>query len=209
MGRSSVGRNRAAPNAECMEAAANEVITQKQSLREVAAVYGVSKSTLGRHIQKHKLSGQTKFKYEANNATQKVFTIEQEEELLSYLLRAAQWNFDVTVDEMKKLAFQYAKANNLKYQVKWDENESAGRQWYRTFRKSYKDKISLRKPESTSLGRMASFNKPNVEIFFEKLREVYSRYSLQPQKVWNLDETGCSTVHKPLRVIGDIKAKQI
>ncbi|KAF2891470.1 hypothetical protein ILUMI_14703 [Ignelater luminosus] len=39
------------------------------------------------------------------------------------------------------------------------------------------------------------------------LREI--KYPIQPQNVWNFDETGCSTVHKPVRVIGDIKAKQI
>lgn len=200
MGRSATGKKRAKPDAEIMEAAADEVIKHNRPLREVATSYGVSKSTLGRHIQKYKLSGQTNFKYEANNATQKVCTTEKEEELLSYIVKAAQWNFGVTVEEMKKLAFQYAKANNLKYPDKWNENESAGRQWYRTFRKAYKNRISLRKPESTSLGRMASFNKPNVETFFGKLREIYSRYSLQPQNVWNLDETGCPTVHKPLRV---------
>ncbi|KAF2889344.1 hypothetical protein ILUMI_16829 [Ignelater luminosus] len=38
---------------------------------------------------------------------------------------------------------------------------------------------------------------------------MYSRHPLQPQNVRNLDEIGCSTVHKPVRVIGDIKAKQI
>ncbi|KAF2890068.1 hypothetical protein ILUMI_16105 [Ignelater luminosus] len=121
MGRSAEGKKRIKP------AAANEVIEQKRSLREIKF----------RHINEHSC-----------NATQKVFTIEQEEELLSYILNAGQWNFGVTVDEMKKLAFQYAKFNNVKYPI-------------------------------------------------------------QPQNVCNLDERGCSTVHKPVRVIGDIKAKQI
>ncbi|KAF2882062.1 hypothetical protein ILUMI_24110 [Ignelater luminosus] len=106
---------------------------------------------------------------------------------------------------MTKLAFQYAKANNVKYPAKWDENESAGRQCYRTFRLTYRNRISLKKPR----GRMACLSKPNVKMFFKELAETYSRQPLQPQNVWNLDETGCSTVHKPVRVIGDIKAKHI
>lgn len=50
--------------------------------------------------------------------------------------------FVVTVDEMKKLAFRYAKASNLKYPPKWNANKLAGGQCYRTFRKAYKNKIS-------------------------------------------------------------------
>ncbi|XP_072398037.1 uncharacterized protein [Diabrotica undecimpunctata] len=209
MGRSATGKKRVKPDAEALEAAANEILAHSRPLREIANLYGVSKSTLGRHIQKHKVSMKATFKYEANNSTRKVFSTEQENELLTYIIKAAQWNYGVTVEEMRKLAYQYAKLNNVNYPESWDNNKTAGRQWYRCFRTSYNNKISLRKPEATSLGRMACFNKPNVLIFFDKLGEIYSRLKLTPQNVWNLDETGCPTVHKPVRVLGDIKAKQI
>ncbi|KAF2879900.1 hypothetical protein ILUMI_26269 [Ignelater luminosus] len=109
---------------------------------------------------------------------------------------------------IEAVANEYAKANNVKYPAKWDEDESAGRQWYRTFRLIYRNRISLIKPEVTSLDRMAHFNKPNIEMFFKKLAEIYSKHPLQPQNVWNPDETDSLIVHKPVRVIGDIKAKQ-
>lgn len=101
-------------NAEVMELTAIEVIKHNGRLWEVARIYEVSKSTFISR-QKYKLSGETDFKYEANNATKNGFTIEQERKLLSYILKTAQWNFGMTVDEMKKLAFKHAEANNLKY----------------------------------------------------------------------------------------------
>ncbi|KAF2902993.1 hypothetical protein ILUMI_03192 [Ignelater luminosus] len=162
MGRRTEGKKR-------IKAAANKVIGLKKSLREVAKSYGISMTTLGKHIKKHKLSGQTEFKYEANNATQKL---------------------GVTVNEIKKLDFQYAKAKNVKYPAKWNEDESAGRQWYRTFRLTYRNRISLIKSKTASLGQMACFNKPNVEVILKKLAEIYLRHPLQPQNVWNLNDTG-------------------
>ncbi|KAF2883073.1 hypothetical protein ILUMI_23100 [Ignelater luminosus] len=84
------GKERIKPEAARMEADANEVIGQKRSLQRVTAYQRVLL----------------------------VFTIEQEEELLSYILKAGKSNFGVTVDEIKKLTFQYAKANNAKYPAK-------------------------------------------------------------------------------------------
>ena len=52
----------------------------------------------------------------------------------------------------------------------------------------------------TSLARATSFRE-NVENFFDKLAEVMDRYKFTPNDIWNVDETGISTVQKPNKVV--------
>lgn len=54
--------------------------------------------------------------------------------------------------------------------------------------------LSLRKPENTSLSRSMAFNKPVVDDFFEKFTSVMEKYKFTAGQIWNLDETGLSTV---------------
>lgn len=64
----------------------------------------------------------------------------------------------------------------IKYPKKWDIDGHAGIEWLRTFMKRHKRKISLRKPEATSLGRSTAFNRHTVSEFFENLDKVHEKY---------------------------------
>ena len=59
--------------------------------------------------------------------------------------------------------------------------------------------LSLRRPKDKKLVRMASFNKTNLSIFQKELQELYEMYQFTNNDVFNLDETGCSTVHKNVK----------
>jgi len=124
-------------------------------------------------------------------------------------MRASKWGYGLTVEDLRRLAFQYAEKNNVKYPTSWDTEKIAGEKWYRLFRKRFKGQLTLRKPEATSLGRMACFNKANVGKFFDLLTEVYERQPWSPYKIWNVDETGCSTVQRPPKVLAAVKDKQV
>jgi len=84
----------------------------------------------------------------------------------------------------------------------------AGPDWYTSFIKR-NNSLSLRSPEATSLSRATSFNKTNVTQFFSNLKTVYDRLKLEPPDIWNVDETGITTVQKPDKIVARRGFKQI
>lgn len=49
----------------------------------------------------------------------------------------------------------------------------------------------------------------NVNTFFEKYREVLAKYKFLPESIYNVDETGITTVHTPAKVIAPKGKKQV
>ena len=121
--------------------------------------------------------------------------------------------YGINQEQARMLAYEFAKSKNKDMPQSWRENKSAGVDWMKGFRRRVKD-LTLRKAESTSLARAMSFNRENVGQFFDKLKMLYDRLNLTPERVWNLDETGVNTVinsgriltEKGLRQVGQIKA---
>ena len=125
-----------------------------------------------------------------------------------YLLKASDIYFGLSPKECRKLAYRFARANRIEIPKSWYDKQQSGPDWFTSFLKRHRQ-LSLRTPESTSLARTSSFNKNNVNCFFQNLKLVLNRHNFQPLNIWNMDEIGVTTVRKPDRISGRRGTKQI
>ncbi|KAJ8942271.1 hypothetical protein NQ314_010104 [Rhamnusium bicolor] len=71
----------------------------------------------------------------------------------------------------------------------------AGKDWLYGFLKR-NPKISLTQPEGTSLNRIAAFNADETKRFYSNLKNVIEKFKFQANRIFNMDETGLTTVQK-------------
>jgi len=133
--------------------------------------------------------------------------MEQKNLLVDYLKISSKMCYGLTRQQIKKLAFEYAEANAF-CPDKWKDSKIASEDWLKRFTNRHKD-LAVRKSESTSLSRATNCSKTNVNAFFEKLTNVYNKYNFSPHIIFNADETGCSTVTNPPKVIAERGSKQV
>lgn len=207
MPRSKTGVRRQPPSKENMEAAVREVVQNRISLRIAAVRYGVSKSAVARYVRQMKNQNEDTFSYTPKFDHKRVFTDDEETELVNYLKEAAMLHYGLTLHQTRKLACDYAK-NNSKHVSDWEEGKSAGISWLRMFRKRHPE-LSLRKPEATSLARSTGFNKATVNEFFCNYKRILNKGNFQPHEIWNADESGCSTVHIPPKILATRGSKPV
>ena len=136
--------------------------------------------------------------------------MDEEKALEAYILKTSKMFYGFTKLQARQLAYKFAKTKNIRIPNNWIKNEAAGEDWLCGFRRR-SGNLSLRNPESTSLARSMGFNRPAVNAFFTNLREVLLRgdYAVSPQNIWNLDETGISTVVKPGKILAEKGVKQV
>ncbi|XP_033218187.1 uncharacterized protein LOC117173657 [Belonocnema kinseyi] len=113
--------------------------------------------------------------------------------------------YGLGLTELRTLAFEFAKALKAARRIKkipesWIPKEKTGqsiatRDWAEGFIKRHSE-LSLRRPVSTTLGRAAAFNPTVVQNFFDLYEKILESYQFTAATVWNMDETGLSTVHK-------------
>ena len=99
--------------------------------------------------------------------------------------------FGMRVDDLRRLAFDIAEANQLEHGFN-RESRMAGKKWYYAFMKRHPE-LSLRTPEATSMARAQGFNKERVQSFFQLLAKVSDEERLTPDRLFNMDETSLST----------------
>lgn len=95
-----------------------------------------------------------------------------------------------------------------KYPKTWDESSKAEVDRFSAYMKR-NPTLSIRSPEATSLARATSFNKHSVAMFFRKLDEIIRRHSVTAKDIWNVDETGITTVQTAVSVIVKRGSKQV
>ena len=179
--------------------AVNSVLNDNKSLRTAAKDHSVNYKTLSRYVAAKKRAKDLTEDDLGYKQPRIVFTKEIEEELVRYLIKGSKIFHGLTLKELRQLAYQLAAKNNLNMPESWIEHEEAGTDWAEGFMRRH-PQLSVRQPEATSLQRMSSFNKHNVNCFYDNLEEVMKK-GFTPDKIWNIDETGVTTVQKPVKQV--------
>ncbi|XP_029708960.1 uncharacterized protein LOC115255171 [Aedes albopictus] len=181
-------------------------VLEVRPIKTTAKQFGVPVMTVKRYARKQKASDKLIRYGPMYGSSSRAFSDEEEEMLQDYALKASKLNHGLTPIGVRKLAYQFALANNKPIAAKW-VNGLASFEWYYGFMRRRKS-LALRKAQATSLSRATSFNKHNVAQFFDNLRTVLARYNFEAIDIWNLDETGVTTVHDPTKIVAAKGCKQ-
>ena len=187
-----------------MERALVAVRKGEVGLNKASRTYGIPKATLKRRLDggnKHakgskKLSGHPTYS-----------PAELEQLLVKHCLDFESMLIGLTRLDLMSLAYQLAEANHLPHGFN-KTKESAGERWYYRFIKRHPE-LSLRQAEATSMARARGFNRKNVSDFFDKTETIIDKHKLEAVHIFNMDESGITTVQKPGKVIARCGKKQV
>ena len=93
----------------------------------------------------------------------------------------------------------------------WVKNNCAGKDWYYGFMDRHPD-LSLRKPEKLSKARSRMTNENVLKNFYDVLEPILTSgegESMNPQFIFNCDETGVPLDSRPSRVVAPKKARNV
>lgn len=209
MPRSKSGRKRPPINSGNMKKAVQAVMNTDEPMTfgEAANTFNVKKKSLQHQVKKFRDDVQVRgedheFVYKPNYSVKRVFTDEEETMLVHYIKLISIMKYGLSKRGVRELAYKYAQAKGKTYPEIWNENKVAGISWMRCFMERNKISLTLRKPEGISKARLCCFNKSNVTAFFENILNAYKKYGpFEPSQIWNLDETGLTTVQDPQKFV--------
>ncbi|KAG5870278.1 hypothetical protein JTB14_010128 [Gonioctena quinquepunctata] len=187
------------------------VISKSMSLRAAAIRFNIPKSTLFDRVVRAKKRSNNNIEDSGNEggeseeefasskyATRQVFSRNEEIELEVYLKKSLKICYGLTYGLYRGLAVQYGSKLNKKIPRNWEINKKAGIDWMQCFMKHH-PRLSNRKPENKSIARASAFNRANVEEFFNNYALVQTTCNFSPDRIWNTDETGITTVYTSSR----------
>ncbi|GFO12186.1 tigger transposable element-derived protein [Plakobranchus ocellatus] len=114
-----------------------------------------------------------------------VFKPQEEVELTNNILTGSNMFYGLTSKATRHLVYEMVVVDNLHFPVSWKASKKDGRDWLIGFM-VHNSKLSLRKPEATSMARGTSFNRHNVATFIKNLEEVYRSIKVIPFNVYYL-----------------------
>lgn len=181
---------------EDLELAIRAYSSGEKGLNQCWRDYNIPKATLLRHVRRVNKIAVGPVKSLGRNPT---FDSEVENLICTRIVQFSECLFGLTIRDIRKLAFDVAEKNKIPHQFS-TEKQMAGKKWYYNFMRRNKH-LSLRQPESTSLNRIKGFNKENVYAFFDLLEQLCDKYDINATSIFNMDESGFSTVAKKCQKI--------
>ena len=191
-----------------MKEAVMLVIENKMSIRAASKQKGLSFQTVSRYVKKYQEDNTSKMC--PNYSVNRIFPTELEVSLCEYLIVCSKMFYGLTLTDCRSLAYELGVKNNIRLPESWAASKKASVDWMKGFRQRF-PQLSLRTPEGCSLSRATGFNEFNVSSFFGKLEEVIKRHPqfADGSRIFNLDETGTTTVQKSQKILALKGTKQV
>ena len=180
--------------------AALQAIEEGSSVSRAAEVFGIPRTTL---ITRRKRGSAEDPKLGRFS----VFSDNEERELAEHLVTLARLFYGLTPLEVRRLAFEFAERNSLSHNFNCT-NKTAGKDCLKGFLCRNKN-VSVRKPEPTSLSRIYGMNRFDVDRFFNNLKELYDQNHYDAGQIFNMDETGFTSVPPSSKILAPKGQKQV
>lgn len=187
----------------------NAISTLKKggiSVYKVAQETGIPYSTLKKRYNLAKANDDS-YKNSPKLGRHTVFTAEQEKILVDHLRIMSNKFYGLTREHFRKVCYGIAKKLGIEERFN-HANKAAGKDWLSGFLQRHRD-LSIRKPEATSINRILGFNKTEVRLFFDNLEKLMTQYKFEPHMIYNVDETGVTTVQETEKIIAPKGLKRV
>jgi hypothetical protein len=135
-----------------------------------------------------------------------VLSTEDEKLLTARLQLLDNLFYGLAPSEIRRIAYEYAESKNLPHNFS-KVTKLAGRDWFQGFIK--RNPLRVRKPEAVSINRITGLNRDDVMRFFKNLEDVMTKEKYTPDNIYNMDETGVTTVQDPGKVVSTQGKKRV
>lgn len=183
-----------------MTAAMECIKNNEMGWLKASKIFNVPQATLRRRFK----AGNSKKKL---GRFENTFSPELEKQLVDHILMLESRLFGLTTVDVKKLAYDLAEKLKIKHRFSQKKGK-AGWDWLHNFQNRH-PQLSLRQPEATSLARASAFNKPQVSRYFALLQKTIDEEKISPDRIYNMDESGLSTVQRPPKIFAAKGKKQV
>lgn len=191
-------------DSKSMLAAVTAVKNKEMGYLLASRTFKVPKSTLEDYV-KNKIKSPEEL-IQTNLGRPPVLPKEIKADLVDYCLEMDKRFYGLRASDIRRLAFQLAIRNNLKHRFSKNQ-ERAGYKWLRSFLKRHPE-LTLRRPQSLSTAPIKEFTEEYVNFIFIILEPAMEKVKFNPCRIYNIDETGITSVQSKHTRIITLKGKK-
>lgn len=135
-----------------------------------------------------------------------VLSTEDEKSLTARLQLLDNLFYGLSPLEIRRIAYEFVESKKICHPFSKD-TKLAGRDWLDGFIK--RNALRVRKPEAVSINRITGLNREDVTRFFNNLQDVMTKEKYTSDCIYNMDETGVTTVQDPGKVVSTQGKKRV
>ena len=178
-------------------------VQEGMTLSKASKIYGVPRKTIRRHAKK-----EVGTPGEVHLGRHRIILSDDvEKELFDHITYMEKALYGLGTKDVRRLAYEIAERTGISHPFS-REKKMAGKEWLRGFLARYPS-LSIREPQGTSLARVLGFTRSKVNEFFTICKDLLATTHATPSRIWNMDETGISVVHKPAKILATKGARQV